>query len=118
MKKQLTYFNIWILKVLIIFVFLAFITSSQGLAANVVYTYDNNGRMISAEYDDGTAIFYSYDAAGNRLTKEVISENHCNNADRDTDGDVDGSDLAAYISNSMGISLGDLAEYFGRTDCQ
>ena len=33
------------------------------------------------------------------------------------DGVVDGSDLAVYISNSMGISLEDFAENFGRTDC-
>jgi len=33
------------------------------------------------------------------------------------DGDVDGSDLAAYIADQAGISLNDFAAEFGRTDC-
>ena len=33
------------------------------------------------------------------------------------DGDVDGSDLAAWMGESSGISLGDFALEFGRTDC-
>ena len=37
--------------------------------------------------------------------------------DLDQNGDVDGSDLAAYISNSMGIDLEDFAADFGRTNC-
>jgi hypothetical protein len=38
--------------------------------------------------------------------------------DFEPDGDVDGSDLAAYIADQAGINLGDLADDFGRTDCQ
>ena len=34
-----------------------------------------------------------------------------------SDGDVDGSDLAAYISNSTIMDLKDFAANFGRTDC-
>ena len=37
--------------------------------------------------------------------------------DFEPDGDVDGNDLADYISDSMGISLADFAENFGRNDC-
>jgi hypothetical protein len=37
--------------------------------------------------------------------------------DFDTDCDVDGSDLAAYVMNSASISLNDFAANFGRTDC-
>jgi photosystem II stability/assembly factor-like uncharacterized protein len=33
------------------------------------------------------------------------------------DGDVDGSDLAAYIADQAGISLSDFAAEFGRTNC-
>jgi hypothetical protein len=33
------------------------------------------------------------------------------------DGDVDGSDLAAYITDQAGISLNDFALEFGRTNC-
>jgi hypothetical protein len=35
-------------------------------------------------------------------------------ADRDRDGDVDGSDLAAYILNNRGMTLENFAAIFGR----
>ena len=38
--------------------------------------------------------------------------------DVEPDGDVDGSDLAAYISGSMMIALEDFSANFGRTDCK
>jgi len=34
--------------------------------AQAVYTYDQLGRLIRAEYPSGRRIDYSYDAAGNR----------------------------------------------------
>ena len=34
-----------------------------------------------------------------------------------TDGDVDGADLADYISDAVGVSLNDFAGEFGRIDC-
>jgi len=37
--------------------------------------------------------------------------------DFEPDGDVDGADLVAYISNTAGISLANYAEDFGRNDC-
>ncbi|UCF91638.1 MAG: hypothetical protein JSW39_25755, partial [Desulfobacterales bacterium] len=37
--------------------------------------------------------------------------------DLDHDGDVDGSDLAGYITDDGGIGLPDLAANFGRNDC-
>lgn len=44
-------------------------------------------------------------------------ENSCI-GDFNSDGDVDGLDLAEYISDSMDIDLVDFAESFGLTDCQ
>ena len=43
-------------------------------AANgsVVYTYDTLGRLISASYDTGVCIVYSYDANGNRLSERIL----------------------------------------------
>lgn len=40
-------------------------------ADNVSYTYDTLNRLIRAEYEDGTVIEYSYDAAGNRLSQII-----------------------------------------------
>ena len=42
-----------------------------GLAGTAQYTYDNLNRLVQVQYDDGTTIQYSYDAAGNRLVKQV-----------------------------------------------
>jgi hypothetical protein len=47
------------------------------------------------------------------------SDNDCLGADRDNDGDVDGSDLAVLASQGTGIAsnLATFADEFGRTDC-
>jgi hypothetical protein len=37
--------------------------------------------------------------------------------DLNLDGDVDGSDLAAYIGDQAGISLSDFAAEFGKNNC-
>ena len=48
-------------------------------------------------------------------TMEIYDACECDFAP--SDGDTDGSDLAAYISDSSGISLDVLAADFGRTNC-
>lgn len=53
-----------------------FSASEPADAANgsVTYTYDALGRVITAAYDTGVIIIYSYDANGNR-TQQVINVN-------------------------------------------
>ncbi len=48
--------------------------SDAVFAANgsVVYTYDALGRLITASYDTGVCIAYSYDANGNRLSEKIL----------------------------------------------
>ncbi len=46
-----------------------------ALADNVTHTYDDLNRLIKSDYGNGTFIEYSYDAAGNRLTKQVVVPN-------------------------------------------
>jgi YD repeat-containing protein len=41
---------------------------------SVEYTYDDLGRLIRAEYSNGTVITYTYDAAGNLLKRTVTQE--------------------------------------------
>ena len=43
-------------------------------AANgsVIYTYDALGRLITASYDTGVCISYSYDANGNRTSEKIL----------------------------------------------
>ena len=37
--------------------------------------------------------------------------------DHDSDGDVDGSDLAAYVAGDLSVSLEEFAQDFGRVNC-
>jgi YD repeat-containing protein len=43
-------------------------------AAGITYTYDELDRLIRVVYDDGTALEYTYDKAGNRLTTTVVED--------------------------------------------
>jgi len=49
--------------------------STLSWAETVTYTYDNLHRLIKVEYDDGTVIEYTYDAAGNRASQKVTIPN-------------------------------------------
>ena len=51
--------------------FLCLLPASPVLAGSALYTYDNLNRLIQVQYDNGTIIQYTYDAAGNRLVKQV-----------------------------------------------
>lgn len=50
--------------------------SQMAMAANgsVTYTYDALGRILTANYDTGVFVSYTYDANGNR-TQQVINVN-------------------------------------------
>ena len=49
----------------------ALIVATAGDAAQVIYVYDDAGRLKSASYDDGKQIEYELDAAGNRKSVRV-----------------------------------------------
>ena len=55
---------------------LVLIGATPAVAGNgsVTYSYDSLGRLLSANYDTGVMILYSYDANGNR-TQQVINVN-------------------------------------------
>jgi YD repeat-containing protein len=50
--------------------------ADKAFAANgsVTYTYDALGRVLTANYDTGVIVIYTYDANGNR-TQQVINVN-------------------------------------------
>ncbi len=58
--------------------FLPFVFASPALA-EASYTYDEQGRVTSITYDDGTQVVYTYDEAGNR-TEERRTATSGNNA--------------------------------------
>ena len=43
--------------------------NAPGAPRTVTYTYDDAGRLVSADYGEGQGIGYSYDAAGNMLQR-------------------------------------------------
>ena len=47
--------------------------SDAAFAANgsVAYSYDALGRIVTASYDTGVCIVYSYDPVGNRLSETI-----------------------------------------------
>ena len=45
--------------------------SPAGWTSNVTYSYNANGQLIQASYDNGTVVTYSYDANGNRQVAQV-----------------------------------------------
>lgn len=81
MKNTLSKFS-W----LVIAIIVMLITSSCGgdggsissngqtgrTALDIVYTYDELNRLTSVHYSDGVVVSYTYDAAGNILSGEVL----------------------------------------------
>jgi YD repeat-containing protein len=61
----------WFYKLIVWAVFFCLLWVTPVLADVAQYTYDNLNRLIQVQYEDGTSIQYTYDAAGNRLTKQV-----------------------------------------------
>src|SRR5579883_431841 len=45
-------------------------------AGPIQYSYDSLNRITAVVYPDGTTITYSYDAAGNRLSRIVSNRNN------------------------------------------
>ena len=57
---------------------MAICASRAEAATNVKYTYDALGRVTSIAYDNGTTVYYLYDAAGNRITQVIGPKNSGN----------------------------------------
>ncbi|CAN5177560.1 hypothetical protein BH10CYA1_BH10CYA1_62870 [soil metagenome] len=41
------------------------------MSDSATYEYDDNGRLVSVTYANGTVIVYNYDSAGNRTSVVV-----------------------------------------------
>ncbi|MEJ1969109.1 MAG: Ig-like domain-containing protein [Rhizomicrobium sp.] len=92
--------------------------AGAGRAADAIFSYDELGRLIQATYPNGTAIHYTYDAAGNRVAvftstangppvavidSIATNENTAKNVDpRINDSDPDGDPLTITTSTDGG----------------
>jgi len=76
------------------------------------FDFDGNSRFDDPNTPNtGTGTYAYYDMGACEYSPEECE------GDFDDDGDVDGSDLAAYIDDNQGISLSDFAANFGRIGC-
>ena len=82
------------IKLSILLFFFCIILTATGLTGTAQYTYDNLNRLVQVQYDDGTTIQYTYDAAGNRLTKEVTASSAASPAGP-------GSEVLAYAPEAL-----------------
>ena len=51
---------------------------APALAGSITYTYDDAGRLVTADYGNETAIEYEYDNAGNLLARTITPANPAN----------------------------------------
>jgi YD repeat-containing protein len=56
----------------VLVVILGLAPRTDAANGSVVYTYDALGRLVTASYDTGVCIAYSYDANGNRTSQKIL----------------------------------------------
>lgn len=50
-----------------------FFYSTLAISAEIVHIYDEKNQLIRSVYSDGKGVDYSYDAAGNLISKKAIA---------------------------------------------
>ena len=69
--------------VFLFFLCFSLFLSSVSFADTITYQYDASNRLTGVEHSSGTTIEYSYDAAGNMLTKKVLLRTTCTECSTD-----------------------------------
>lgn len=81
--------------------------SALKVSAETEYEYDDLNRLTEERHDDGTVIYYSYDANGNLLDVEVKDGNDAENKDPDeSSGKNPGGNQNGNAAGQGGESLG------------
>lgn len=77
------------------------------VSAETEYEYDDLNRLTEERHDDGTVIYYSYDANGNLLDVEVKDGNDAENKDpNESSGENPGGNQNGNAGGQGGESLG------------
>lgn len=81
--------------------------SALKVSAETEYEYDDLNRLTEERHDDGTVIYYSYDANGNLLDVEVKDGNDAENKDpNESSGENPGGNQNGNAGGQGGESLG------------
>jgi alpha-tubulin suppressor-like RCC1 family protein len=92
------------------------VMDSDGDQINDLEEVNYGTNPLSVDTDSDTYNdFIEIQEGSDPLNERSVPPCNCDLATMD--GDVDGSDLAVYISNQTGINIMNFAEEFGRTDC-
>ena len=70
--------------------------------SKISYEYDNLYRLTKVTYPNGTIVAYTYDALGNRISKQVTGSPTEIMGDVDGDGHVTMADVYAIVDFIMG----------------
>lgn len=90
-----------------------FLSGGISAAGSLIYSYDNQDRLVAVENPGKYRIEYSYNPAGNRISHKI--ELSAVSFDHEGDGDVDGKDLVAFAASWDGSTdaLAQFAAAFG-----
>lgn len=89
-------------------------TSAVAVSAETEYEYDDLNRLTEERHDDGTVIYYSYDANGNLLDVEVKDGSDTENEKPDEGSDQNpGGNQSDNAGGQEGTDLGNSGNHDG-----
>ena len=97
----------------VVLIIITVLLSAQVVRADE-YTYDDNGRIIQVEHEDGSSTVYSYDDNGNLLSVETVSptkkENPNNNNTNENQSNIPSDNKEQKPSDNQEQKLPDNQE--------
>lgn len=94
-------------------------TSAVAVFAETEYEYDDLNRLTEERHDDGTVIYYSYDANGNLLDVEVKDGSDTENEKPDEGSDQNpGGNQSDNAGGQEGTDLGNSGSHDGERNLE
>ncbi len=94
------------IKPLFIAISISLLVSFPALSGTTQYTYDDLNRLVRVTYKNGITLEYTYDEAGNRLSKDIITDFLAGDIDHSSTVDLQDAILALKLS--AGITPSDI----------